>query len=89
VSAAASRATRLPAGHPEGFLEGFANIYTGVAEQIAARLEGRKPAPDSLWVPTVEHGAQGIKFISAAVESSARGGVWVPATLAELASGGR
>jgi predicted dehydrogenase len=78
----AGHATRIPCGHPEGYLEGFANLYSDVAEQIAARLQGRAPAAESLLVPGVVDGARGVKFISAAVESSRRGGVWVDASLA-------
>lgn len=78
---AAGKVTRIPAGHPEGYLEGFANIYSAAAEQIAARIEKREPAPESLLAPTVRDGALGIKFITAAVESSDRGGTWVDATL--------
>jgi predicted dehydrogenase len=77
----AAHATRIPAGHPEGYLEGFANLYSDVAEQILARLAGREPNPESLLVPGVLEGALGVKFVSAAVESSRRGGVWVDATL--------
>ena len=75
---AAGRITRVPAGHPEGYLEGFANIYSDIAEVIAARLEGRDPDPMAMF-PTVEDGARGVKFIAATVESSAQGGVWVDA----------
>ena len=75
---AAGRITRVPAGHPEGYLEGFANIYSDIAEVIAARLEGRDPDPMATF-PTVEDGARGVKFIAATVESSAQGGVWVDA----------
>ncbi len=78
---AAGKVTRIPAGHPEGYLEGFANIYSAAAEQIAARIEGRAPASEALVAPTVRDGALGIKFITAAVESSEKGGVWVDATL--------
>jgi predicted dehydrogenase len=77
----AGHATRIPAGHPEGYLEAFANLYSDVAEQILARLEGRKPDPEALLVPGVVEGAQGVKFVAAAVESSRRGGVWVDASL--------
>jgi hypothetical protein len=73
--------TRIPPGHVEGYLEAFANIYTGCAELIAAKLEGREPDPAARLVPSVEDGARGVKFITAAVESSARGGVWVDARL--------
>ncbi|MGO4570397.1 Gfo/Idh/MocA family protein [Microvirga sp. 2TAF3] len=70
-------ASRIPAGHPEGYLEGFAQLYTDVAEQITARLEGREPNRYSLQVPTVEHGVRGVRFIEAAVRSSQRKSVWV------------
>lgn len=75
---AAGRITRIPAGHPEGYLEGFANIYSDIAEVITARLEGRDPDPMAVF-PTVEDGVRGVKFIAATVESSAQGGVWVDA----------
>jgi predicted dehydrogenase len=78
---AAAKVTRIPPGHVEGYLEAFANIYTGCAELITAGLEGRAPDPAAQLVPTVEDGARGVKFIMAAVESSARGGVWVDARL--------
>jgi predicted dehydrogenase len=78
---AAAKVTRIPSGHVEGYLEAFANIYTGCAELITARLEGREPDAAAQLVPTVEDGARGVKFITAAVESSARGGVWVNAAL--------
>ena len=72
----AGRVTRVPPGHPEGYLEGFANLYSDTAELITAKLEKRDPDPEARLVPTVQDGAQGVKFISAAVESSHRGGVW-------------
>ena len=78
---AAGHVTRIPAGHPEGYLEGFASIYAGVAEQITARIEGRDPSDDAKLIPTVRDGALGLKFITAAVDSSAAGGTWVNATL--------
>ncbi|HKA58113.1 MAG TPA: Gfo/Idh/MocA family oxidoreductase [Gemmatimonadales bacterium] len=74
---AASRATRIPSGHPEGYLEGFANLYRDLAEQIRARRAKRAPDKAALLVPTVEDGAHGVKFIHAAVESSAKNGAWV------------
>ncbi|MGH6900667.1 MAG: Gfo/Idh/MocA family protein [Geminicoccaceae bacterium] len=76
AGAAAAKVTRIPPGHVEGYLEAFANIYTGCAELITAKLEGREPDPDARLVPGVEDGARGVRFITAAVESSARGGVW-------------
>lgn len=75
----AGHATRIPPGHPEGYLEGFANIYTDVAEVISARLENRAPNPMATTYPTVEDGARGVVFIEAAVRSSSENGQWVDA----------
>jgi len=79
--AAAAHATRIPAGHPEGYLEGFAQLYRDVAEQWHARWAGREPVAAACWVPTVEDGARGLKFIEAAVESSRADGRWTSARL--------
>lgn len=74
---AAELATRIPAGHPEGYLEGFAQLYKDTAEQIIAMIQNRKPEPASLLVPTVEDGVQGVRFIEKCVESHHLGGSWV------------
>jgi predicted dehydrogenase len=79
ADAVAGRVTRIPAGHPEGYLEGFANIYSDVAELLSARLEGRDPDPGAMLVPTVRDGVAGVKFIEAVVESSRKNGAWVRA----------
>ena len=79
--AAAGHATRIPAGHPEGYLEAFAQIYRDVAEQIQARWQGREPDPRACMVPTVEDGARGMKFIESVVESSRAEGRWTDARL--------
>jgi predicted dehydrogenase len=71
---AAARMTRLPSGHPEGYLEGFANIYREVAQAI------RGTATDDILFPTVADGVAGVRFIEAVVRSSAAGGVWVALT---------
>ncbi|WP_144428275.1 Gfo/Idh/MocA family protein [Azospirillum thiophilum] len=73
---AASAISRTPAGHPEGYLEGFAQIYRDAADRIVARLESR-PAPDAVPLPTVEDGVRGVRFIHAAVESSRGDAAWV------------
>ena len=78
LGAAAARATRIPPGHPEGYLEGFAQLYLDLAEQIEARLTARAPDPAALLVPTVADGVEGVRFIARSVESSAEGGVWLP-----------
>jgi predicted dehydrogenase len=77
--AVAGRVTRVPAGHPEGYLEGFANIYNDAAELIWAKLEGRAPDPGATLVPTVRDGVAGVRFIEAVVESSRKNGAWVKA----------
>src|SRR5262249_42145047 len=57
----AARIVRLPAGHPEGYLEGFATIYSEVAAALHAARAGDEPAPDILF-PTVADGALGVRF---------------------------
>jgi predicted dehydrogenase len=73
---AAAHATRIPSGHPEGYLEAFAQLYTDLAEQITARNENRPPDPDSLLVPGVTDGVDGVKFINAVLESSSNRSAW-------------
>jgi len=55
----AKHASRIPSGHPEGYLEAFAQLYTDLAEQIAARNEGRTPVKAALLVPGVKEGVEG------------------------------
>ena len=61
--------TRIPSGHPEGYLEAFANIYRNVAHCIRARLNGTDPDPVYLDFPTVEDGVRGMMFIEKVIES--------------------
>ena len=75
----AARVTRVPSGHPEGYLEGFATIYAEAARAIRARQAGRTPDPAVIF-PTIEDGLAGVKFIEAAVSSSASNGAWVRIT---------
>jgi predicted dehydrogenase len=74
-NAAAARVTRVPSGHPEGYLEGFANIYTEVASAIKAKRAGKKPDKD-VQFPGIEDGVAGMAFIEACVKSSAKNGKW-------------
>jgi predicted dehydrogenase len=74
---AAKHASRIPSGHPEGYLEAFAQLYTDLAEQIRARELGQIPSADSLLVPTVEDGVAGVRFIAAVLESSKKNAGWV------------
>jgi predicted dehydrogenase len=76
TGAAAARMTRIPSGHPEGYLEGFANIYTEAALAIRAVDAGR-PIPPEVTFPTLDDGVKGMAFIEAAVKSSAAGAAWV------------
>ena len=73
---AAARMTRIPAGHPEGYLEGFANIYTEAATAIRAAEAGEPVAQDVVY-PTVQDGMLGVSFVDACVRSSNRNGAWV------------
>lgn len=70
------RASRIVAGHPEGFPEGFANIYRDAAEAIAARRAGIDPDPLALYFPTSEDGLAGLLFIDAVIRSSNNGSCW-------------
>ena len=62
--------TRIPAGHPEGYLEAFANIYRNFAICLRAHLKGEKPDPVYQDFPSVEDGVRGMRFIERVVESS-------------------
>jgi predicted dehydrogenase len=75
-SALAMDASRMPGGHPEGYIEGFANLYLGAAELVAARRAGRAPAPFAALTPTIRDGALGMAFIEASVASSRNDGAW-------------
>jgi predicted dehydrogenase len=76
ANAAAGRVTRVPPGHPEGYLEGFANIYSEVAAAIRAARSGKKP-DKAVTYPTVADGLMGVAFVAATVKSSTKGGAWV------------
>lgn len=77
---AAARMTRIPSGHPEGYLEGFANIYAEAARAIIARREGM--ALDSAVIfPGLKEGLEGVAFVDACVRSSKRNGAWVSLAL--------
>jgi len=77
LAPAAQHATRLPSGHPEAFLEAFANVYANAMRTIAARVAGQAPDPLDLDFPTVDDGLAGARFIQAAV-TSGRNADWLP-----------
>ncbi|WP_340199547.1 Gfo/Idh/MocA family protein [Ascidiimonas sp. W6] len=70
----AMTASRIPSGHPEGYLEAFANIYKAFAESLQARLEGK--TPENQDFPTVSDGVRGVRFIHQAVKSDANNAAW-------------
>lgn len=72
-----ARSTRLVAGHPEGFPDGFANIYSDAAEAIAARRAGKQADPLALYFPNSWDGLLGVRFVNSVIESSNAKGIWV------------
>ena len=77
---AAARMTRIPSGHPEGYLEGFANIYAEAARAIIARRDGTALDP-AVTFPGLKEGIEGVAFVDACVRSSRRNGAWVKLAL--------
>jgi predicted dehydrogenase len=76
----AGRVTRVPPGHPEGYLEGFANIYAEAARAIIARRDGSALDP-AVTFPGLKDGLDGVAFVDACVRSSKRNGAWVSLSL--------
>jgi predicted dehydrogenase len=72
----AARVTRIPSGHPEGYLEAFANLYSEAAAAIAAKKSGKRLDSKVIY-PTVDDGVKGVAFVEACVASSRRNGAWV------------
>ena len=80
--AEAARVSRMPAAHPEGYIEAFANLYRDGAEIIRAHRRGEAVDPGrAALVPDVRDGLRGVKFVAAAVESSGAGGAWTAAAI--------
>ncbi|WP_274627510.1 Gfo/Idh/MocA family protein [Arvimicrobium flavum] len=76
------RVSRMPAAHPEGYIEAFGNFYRDAADIIRVHRSGAAVDPArALLVPDVVDGARGVKFVAAAVASQAAGGAWTPALL--------
>jgi predicted dehydrogenase len=72
----AARSSRIVAGHPEGFPDGFANIYSDAAEAISARRTGKQPDPLTLYFPNSWDGLLGVRFVNSVIESSNANGKW-------------
>ena len=77
VGESAGGATRLPAGHPEGFLEAFALLYRNFADTVEAQRAGRNPTEENLDFPTIADGVRGMAFIEAVVASAEAGAQWL------------
>jgi predicted dehydrogenase len=76
----AASAARIPSGHPEGYLEAFAQVYRDIADLIAAYDAKTPPQAGALLVPTAKDGLRGVQFVHAAVDSSRRNAAWVDLT---------
>lgn len=73
----AAAATRIPPGHPEGYLEAFAQLYRDIADRITAHDLGRQAPPDALLVPTGKDGLRGIRFVQTVLDSHDSSGAWL------------
>lgn len=73
----AEAASRVPAGHPEGYFEAFANIYSSFISALSKKIKGEPVSKKDLDYPGVLQGLQGVRFIEKCVESSQKGAVWV------------
>jgi predicted dehydrogenase len=76
LSAYASHNTRVPAGHPEGYLEAFANLYRNFALSVSARESGDEPRAEWLDFPGMEEGVRGMAFIENVIASGKEAGKW-------------
>ena len=76
LSEAANRATHVAMGHPEGYIEAFANLYQDLADVIIARKTGQDTNPLARWFPTVEDGLRGVAFVDTSIRSNQEGSSW-------------
>ena len=81
LSSFATSNCRTPGGHPEGYLEAFANIYKNFALTLSARIDGKEPKPENLDFPGVEDGIRGMAFIDNVVASSNSSEKWTKHTV--------
>jgi|TARA_B100000767_G_C19759395_1_gene534463 predicted dehydrogenase len=77
LSENANALSRVPVGHPEGYIEGFANLYREIADALMIYRSGKKPSPGDILFPTGEDGYDGVSFVEAAVQSNNEGSVWI------------
>jgi predicted dehydrogenase len=78
----AARSSRIVAGHPEGFHESFANVYSDAAEAIAARRSGQAADPLSIYFPNSFDGLMGVRFVDSVIQSNKHNGAWTHCTVA-------
>ncbi len=77
ISPNAAKFSRLPCGHPEGFHDAYANIYTAFANAVEDKLAGKQVNEEDYGYPTVDMGVEGVKFINAVVDSYEAGSAWI------------
>jgi len=80
-SSFAAHNTRIPAGHPEGYLEAFANLYRNYALTVSAKIDGEEPKAEWLDFPGVEEGIRGMAFVENVVASSQSNEKWIDFTI--------
>ncbi|MCJ8299777.1 MAG: gfo/Idh/MocA family oxidoreductase, partial [Pseudomonadales bacterium] len=73
-----NRISRTPAGHPEGYLEGFANLYRDIADALVLHQQGKPRPPELQLIPGINEGIAAMNFIEAVVSSSKSNSQWVP-----------
>jgi len=77
LSSFAKHNTRVPSGHPEGYLEAFANLYRNFALCVKAKMSGTEPQPEWLDFPGVEDGVRGMTFVEKVIESGKSDEKWI------------
>lgn len=70
-------ASPVPTGHPEGYLEAFANIYVGIVRAVRRHIDGNPMQTEEYEFPTVHDGVRGMRYINAAVESAESSSEWL------------
>ncbi|CAN5203144.1 Gfo/Idh/MocA family oxidoreductase [soil metagenome] len=83
LGALAAASSRIPSGHPEGYFEAFANIYTSAFDAMIERAEGKKHEPKDTIYPNIYDGVEGMLFITQCVASSQQNGAWLPLSFAK------
>jgi hypothetical protein len=77
ISPEAAKFSRLPCGHPEGFHDAYANIYSAYSEAVHDKLDGKQVNEEDYGYPTVAMGVEGVKFINACVDSAEADSSWI------------